>query len=43
MDFDIPVDHRVNSKESKKGDEYLDIAKELKNYGTKSDGDIYCN
>ena len=31
VDFAVPADHRVNMKESKKIDKYLDLAKELKN------------
>ena len=34
MDFDIPVDHWVKLKESEKKDKYLDLARELKIYGT---------
>ena len=34
MDFAVPADHRVKLKESEKKDKYLDLAKELKNYGT---------
>ena len=29
-EFDIRTDHRVKIKESKRGDKYLDIARELK-------------
>ena len=31
--FAIPADHRVKLKESEKRDKYLDLARELKNYG----------
>ena len=31
MDFAAPADHRVRSKESEKRDEYLDLAREIKN------------
>ena len=34
MDFAVPADHRVKLKESEKRDKYLDLARELKNYGT---------
>ena len=34
VNFPIPVDHRVKLSESEKRDKYLDLAKELKNYGT---------
>ena len=30
MDFAVSVDHRVKFKKSEKGDEYLDLARELK-------------
>ena len=30
VDFDVPADHRVKFKESKKKDKYLDLARELK-------------
>ena len=30
VDFAIPVDHRINLKESEKKDKYLDLARELK-------------
>ena len=30
VDFAIPADHRINLKESKKKDKYLDLARELK-------------
>ena len=34
VDFAVPADHRVKQKESEKKDEYLDLAKKLKNDGT---------
>ena len=34
MDLATPADHRVKLKESKTRDKYLDLARELKNYGT---------
>ena len=30
VDFTVPVDHRINLKESEKKDKYLDLARELK-------------
>ena len=30
----IPADHRIKLKECEKKDKYLDLARELKNYGT---------
>ena len=30
VDFTVPADHRVKSKESEKKDKYLDIAREMK-------------
>ena len=30
FDFAVPADHRINLKESKKKDKYLDLARELK-------------
>ena len=30
VDFDVPVDHRINLKECEKKDKYLDLARELK-------------
>ena len=40
MDFADPVDHRMNKKESEKGDKCLDLAKELKKTSeNKSDND----
>ena len=30
VDFAVPVDHRINLKESEKKDKYLDLARELK-------------
>ena len=34
VDFAVPTDHRVKLKECEKNDKYLDLARELKNYGT---------
>ena len=34
VDFTVPADHRIKLKEREKKDKYLDLAKELKNYGT---------
>ena len=34
VDFAVPADHRIKLKESEKKDKYLDLARELKNYGT---------
>ena len=34
VDFAGPVDHKVKLKESKKKDKHLNLARELKNYGT---------
>ena len=34
VDFAVPVDHRIKLKESEKRDKYLDLTRELKNYGT---------
>ena len=33
VDFSVPADHRIKLKESEKKDKYLDLARELKNYG----------
>ena len=30
VDFAVPVDHRINLRESEKKDKYLDLARELK-------------
>ena len=30
----VPADHIIKMKESEKKDKYLDLARELKNYGT---------
>ena len=30
VDFDVPVDHRININECEKNDKYLDLARELK-------------
>ena len=32
--FAVTADHRINLKECGKKDKYLDLARELKNYGT---------
>ena len=32
MDFAVPVDHRVELKESEKKDKYMDLARELKKH-----------
>ena len=34
VDFTVPADHRIKLKECEKRDKYLDLARELKNYGT---------
>ena len=34
VDFAVPADHRIKLKECEKRDKYLDLARELKNYGT---------
>ena len=34
VDFAVPTDQRVKLKESEKKDQYLDLARELKSYGT---------
>ena len=34
VDFAVPADHRIKLKESEKKDKYLDLARELKKYGT---------
>ena len=34
VDFAVPADHRIELKECEKKDKYLDLARELKNYGT---------
>ena len=31
---EVPADHRIKLKECEKRDKYLDLARELKNYGT---------
>ena len=33
VDFAVPADHRIKLKECEKRDRYLDLARELKNYG----------
>ena len=43
VNFTVLADQRVKIKESEKRDEYLDLARELKNMGHKSDGDANCN
>ena len=43
MDLAVPVDHRVEIKESKKVDKYLDLARELKAaVEYEGDSDINC-
>ena len=42
MDFAVPVDQRVKSKESEK-DKYLNRAREMKKQWKESDGDANCN
>ena len=34
MDFAVPVDYKVKILEDGKRDKYLDLARELKSYGT---------
>ena len=34
VNFAVPADHRIKLKECEKKDKYLDLARELKNYGT---------
>ena len=34
VDFAVPTNHRVKIKESKRIDKYLDLARELKKFGT---------
>ena len=34
IDFVLPADHRIKLKECEKKDKYLDLARELKSYGT---------
>ena len=34
LDLAVPADHRIKPKECEKKDKYLDLARELKNYGT---------
>ena len=34
VDFAVPADHRIKLKECEKRGKYLDLARELKNYGT---------
>ena len=33
VDFAVPADHRIKLEEFEKKDKYLDLARELKNYG----------
>ena len=35
MDFAVPADNRIKSKDDEKTDKYLDLLGELKNYGTR--------
>ena len=34
VNFTVPADHRIKLKENEKKDKYLNLARELKNYGT---------
>ena len=34
VDFTVPAEHRIKLKESEKKNKYLDLSRELKNYGT---------
>ena len=34
VDFVVPANHRIKLKECEKKDKYLDLARELKKYGT---------
>ena len=34
VDIAVPADHRIKFKERVKKDKYLDLSRELKNYGT---------
>ena len=34
VDFAVPADHRIKLKECEKRNKFLDLARELKNYGT---------
>ena len=34
VDFAVRADYKIKVKESEKRDKYLDLARELKNYGT---------
>ena len=45
MDFAIPTDNRVKIKESKNGNKYLDLARELRKLRNMrvTDGDATCN
>ena len=42
MDFGVPSDHRLKSKEIKKIEEFLDLTKERKNCRTLGDVDTNC-
>ena len=42
VDFAVPADHRVKSKESEKKDKYLDFTRELKKT-VKHESDVYTN
>ena len=42
VDFAVLVDHRVKIKEIEKRDKYLNVARELKNHGTRRCNDITC-
>ena len=43
MNFTVPANYWVESKESEKKDKYLDLARGPKNYGHEGDSDINCN
>ena len=44
VDFSVPADHRVKTKETQKSDKYLDLARELKKtIEHEDDGDTPCN
>ena len=43
VNFAVPMDHRVNIKEEKKEDKYLDLARELRKLKHEDDGDTNCN
>ena len=42
MDITVPVDHKVNTKESKKIERYQDLARGLKTVEQEHDGDTNC-